>query len=198
MAVTQPIPPPIRRLLRTHVLVSISTVLGERAMSYAGDTLNQCGGLDLDLSKASVVAVSGDGPNVCGHLLLFVGSGGGFYFHVAGEVRGRPRYMTQDGYRRYLREAKKSELRRLPVTIPNPDSARLKLEELMSKSWTWLVLPNNCVSFVEEVIAAGGGTWASASNCPALATAPTIGQQVSEFLMRMENDIYRLYGAPRF
>lgn len=166
-------------------------------MSYHGETLNQCGGLDLDLSKAAVVAVSGDGPNVCGHLMLFVNSGGGFYFHVA-ELRGRPRYMTQDGYQRYLSEAGKSELRRLPVSIPNPNAARSELERILSGNWTWLVVPNNCVAFVEEVIAAGGGTWASASNCPAVATASTLSHRVGEFLMRLENDIYRLYGVPRF
>ncbi len=166
-------------------------------MSYSGETMSQCRWWDLDLSKASVVAVSGDGPNVCGHLLLFVGSGGGFYFHVA-EFHGQPRYMTQDGYLRYLREAGKSEIRRVPVSIPNPNAARSELERLLSENWTWLVVPNNCVSFVEEVIAAGGGTWASTSNCPAAATAPTMSQRVGEFMMRLENDIYRLYGVPRF
>ena len=166
-------------------------------MSYHGEALNQCGGLDLDLSKASVVAVTGDGPNVCGHLLLFVNSGGGFYFHVA-EFRGRPRYMTQGGFRRYLRESGKTEIRRLPVAIPDPDAALRYLEQLTSQNWTWLVLPNNCVAFVEEVFAAGGGTWASSSNCPAIATASSIAQRANELLMRLEGDIYRLYGAPRF
>lgn len=164
-------------------------------MSYSGDFLESC--LDLDLSRASVVAVSGDGPNVCGHLLLFIDSSGGYYFHVA-ELHGRPRYMNQEGFRRYLRESGKTELRRLHVEIPRPQDAYRRLQALMSESWTWLVLPNNCVAFAEDVIAAGGGEWASASNCPAVATAATIPQRVNEFFYRLEGEIYRLYGVPRF
>ena len=83
------------------------------------------------------------------------------------------------------------------VPIPDPAAARTKLESLMSERWTWGVLPNNCVSFVEEVIAAGGGTWASASNCPSVATAPTIINRISEFLNRLDSEIYRIYRVPR-
>ena len=50
-------------------------------MSYDGETLDACGIIELDLSKAYVVAVSGDGPNVCGHLLLF-----GFFVEFNGGV----------------------------------------------------------------------------------------------------------------
>ncbi len=65
-------------------------------MSYEGELLNACGVIDLDFSRTYVVAVSGSGPNVCGHLLLHVDSHVGYYFHVAtgdqlGGVRGYPR-----------------------------------------------------------------------------------------------------------
>lgn len=166
-------------------------------MSYSGEVLNACGVINIDFSNTSVVAVSGDGPNICGHLLLHVGGRGGYYFHVA-EFRGYPRYMSEAGYRRYLSESGKTELRRIPVHVPNPSGALIYLEQMMSGKWTWLVLPNNCVAFVEEVLAAGGADWASASNCPALATAPTISERVNSFLIRLESEIYGLYGIPRY
>src|SRR5690606_18206778 len=115
-------------------------------------------------------AVSGSGPNKCGHLLMGTGARGDMiYFHVA-LVRGYPKYMTEAGYQRYLKENGKSELRRRHLALPDPQAARVYLERLMSETWNWYLLPNNCVAFVEEVIAAGGGTWGSYSNCPAVAT----------------------------
>lgn len=51
-------------------------------MPYEGDILNACGVIDIDFSESWIVAVSGDGPNVCGHLLVYTAPGGGYYFHV--------------------------------------------------------------------------------------------------------------------
>jgi hypothetical protein len=167
-------------------------------MAYSGEILDQCGLITIDCSRIAVVAVSGDGPNLCGHLLLYTGPGrGGYYFHVA-EFRGAPRYLSESGYQRYLREAGKTELRRRYLSLPNPQGALLYLEGLMAGTWTWLVLPNNCVAFVEEVIRAGGGTWSSYSNCPDLATRDTLAQRITRFLGQLEGEIYRLYGAPGF
>ena len=171
-------------------------------MGYEGELLNACGVIDIDFSQTYVVAVSGAGPNVCGHLLLHVSSHGGYYFHVAtgdqlGGIRGFPRYMTEAGYQRYMKESGKTELRRLPVALPKPDGALLYLETLMSDRWNWAVLPNNCVSFAEEVIKEGGGAWASVSNCPSVATVPTLTHRIQEFLVRLESEIYRVYGVPR-
>jgi hypothetical protein len=167
-------------------------------MAYSGEILDQCGLIEIDCTNVAVVAVSGDGPNVCGHLLLHTGdSRGGYYFHVA-ELRGYPRYMSESGYRRYLSESGKRELRRRYLTLPDPQGAAQYLEALMAGTWTWLVLPNNCVAFVEEVIRAGGGTWGSYSNCPDLATRDTIGERIERFLGQLESEIYQLYGVPRF
>jgi len=172
-------------------------------MAYEGELLHAGGTLTIDLGRATVIAVSGSGPNFCGHLMLHAQSNmGGYYFHVAtgdqyAGIHGYPRYMNEDGFQRYLSENQKSVLRRVPMPIPDPAAARTKLESLMSERWTWGVLPNNCVSFVEEVIAAGGGTWASASNCPSVATAPTIINRISEFLNRLDSEIYRIYRVPR-
>jgi hypothetical protein len=68
----------------------------------------------------------------------------------------------------------------------------------MANKWTWLVLPNNCVAFVEEVIKAGGGTWSSYTNCPAVATQDTLNERIERFVGHLENGIYKLYGVPIF
>lgn len=139
-------------------------------MGYSGDTLESCGVVGMDMTRAYAIAVSGDGPNVCGHMLLNTGGTGGSYFHVA-EFRGRPRYMSQVGYNRYLREAGKSELGRYRVRLPNPQAATDCLEQLLSEQWTWLVVPNNCVHFVEVVLQAGGADFGMISNCPGVMVA---------------------------
>jgi hypothetical protein len=165
-------------------------------MAYNGVVRDQYRLIRIDSSGIAVVAVSGDGPNICGHLLLYTRDRGGYYFHVA-EFHGYPRYMNESGYRRYLREAGKRELRRRYLTLPKPQEALLYLEGLMANTWTWGVIPNNCVSFCEEVIKAGGATWSSYSNCPDLATQDTISERIQRFLGVMESEIYRLYGIPR-
>mgnify|MGYP006336675667 CR=1 FL=1 len=164
-------------------------------MSYDGETLTSCGALNLDFSTVAVVAVSGDGINGCGHCILAVGSSAGStYFHVAGR-NSNPKYMSQAGYSRYLVESKKTEWKRIRIQLPNPTAAFAKLEELLSKPWLWLVLPNNCVAFVEEVIAAGGATWSSGSNCPAIAV--TDSSDIGRLFNMMEASIYYAYGVPR-
>jgi hypothetical protein len=71
-------------------------------------------------------------------------------------------------YRRYLREHQKRELRRTFVSVPNPERAHQKLEELLAKKWSWFVLPNNCASFVEDVVQAGGSKAGLYMNCPSI------------------------------
>jgi len=168
-------------------------------MDYTGKILNACGLIGIDCSMIAVVAVSGDGPNICGHLLIRTdGSGGGKYFHVSDPSgHGYPRYMSESGYRRYLQEAGKTELRRRYLSLPDPQGSLLYIEGLMANKWTWGLIPNNCVAFVEEIIKAGGGTWGSYSNCPNIATLETIPRIIQHFLVQLEGEIYRLYGAPR-
>ncbi|MBX7228367.1 MAG: hypothetical protein K1X48_02020 [Burkholderiaceae bacterium] len=168
-------------------------------MAYEGEILEQCGVIDIDFSETTVIAVSGDKPNVFGHLLIYAGkSRGGYYFHVAGGVHSYPHYMTEAGYRRYLRETKKKELRRLPVMLTNPQDALLYLENLLANKWLWLVVPNNCVAFVEEIIKAGGGTWASYSNLPTVATSDTISLRIQRLFSYLDAEIYKLYGVQRY
>lgn len=165
-------------------------------MAYEGDVLNVCSLTNVDLTRVEVVAVSGSGPNVCGHLILYTPSRGGYYFHVAGQVYGPPRQMSEAGFRRYLKENGKRELRRIPLQLPDPRGAERYLERLMAHNWFWGVLPHNCVAFCEAVLKAGGAQWDSYSNCPAIATdvpAVTLGR----FLQSLETQIYNAYGVPR-
>jgi hypothetical protein len=130
---------------------------------YVGDRMRQCPIKPFDFQRARAVIVSGDGINFCGHALLC--TGGGWYFHVAGR-HNVPKFMREDGYMRYLREHGKHEIRRWVVKIPNPAGAHSKLEELLTQPWRWAILPNNCVSFVEEVVKAGGSNAGMYFNCP--------------------------------
>jgi hypothetical protein len=132
-------------------------------MKYVGSELVEC--LNLPLASAACVIVSGDGINLCGHALLYAS---GYYFHVVG-VHERPRYMPEQGYRRYLAEASKVELGRYLRHLTRPAAAYSKLQELMSARWLWGVLANNCIVFVEQVLQAGGASnFGLYSNCPVL------------------------------
>lgn len=132
-------------------------------MAYDGDHIDFC--MAFDFTRAYAVVVSGAKWNPCGHMLLNTGGTGGWYFHVA-EVRGRPKFMGEAGYQRYLIENGKKEVSRTFVKIPDPDACNRKLEELLLKQWTWFLLPNNCASFVEDVLQAGGTKAGLYSNCP--------------------------------
>jgi hypothetical protein len=135
-------------------------------MAYDGDVLDHCPASGYgDFSQVNAVVVSGAKWNPCGHALLNVGGRGGWYYHV-NELRGYPRYMDEAGYRRYLRENGKREVNRQRVPLPDPDGALAKLEGLLAEKWTWFVLPNNCASFVEDVLQAGGADAGLYSNCP--------------------------------
>ena len=136
-------------------------------MGYEGDVMLSCPPDEFDFSNTYAVVVSGDGPNFCGHLILNLGGLGGMYFHVAG-IHTYPRQMTEAGYRIYLKDAGKKELKRFKVSITKPDDAMLELEQLLSGKWTWGVLPHNCASFVEDIVQAGGSAAGLYSNCPAL------------------------------
>lgn len=131
--------------------------------SYIGDEMVICPLRTSDFRHTCAVIVSGDGINICGHALLHVGNG--WYFHVAGK-NDLPKFMSESGYMRYLRENGKREIRRWIVHLPNPAGAHRKLEELLAKKWRWLVLPNNCASFVEEIMQAGGSNAGTYLNCP--------------------------------
>lgn len=137
-----------------------------RPLPYIGDLMRHCFLRPSHFRHAYVVIVSGDSVNFCGHALLHIG-GSGWYFHVAG-FNEEPRFMNEAGYRRYLNEGGKREIRCWLVAISDPLGAHRKFEELLAKRCQWLLLPNNCVSFVEEIVFAGGSKAHMHYNCPTL------------------------------
>ncbi len=133
---------------------------------YEGDEVFACP-TNLDFSKAEAVTVSGASWNLCGHMLLCVENGDGHkvYFHVT-ELYGPPKMMSEDGYRCYLADQGKHEIRREDGKIHDPAAAYRKLMELVSQRWLWTPGPHNCVSFAQQVIEAGGGHYSNPLNCP--------------------------------
>jgi hypothetical protein len=121
------------------------------------------------IAPTYVVTVSGNTP--CGHMLLNIGGHGGTYTHVLGGdrfpwINGYPYFMNQKGYERYLRENKRMELKRVQVNVPNPAKAKRKLNKLKYQQWFWKGLTDNCVSYVETILQAGGAGFDLQPNCP--------------------------------
>jgi hypothetical protein len=130
---------------------------------YEGDIMHHFHLQPSAFVQLRAVVVTGAAWNPCGHMLL--NTRNGYYFHI-NERKGRPKFMTESGYSRYLRETGKKETRRYYIDIPNPNGSHQKLRELLAKPWGWWLLPNNCVSFVEDVVQAGGSKVGLYSNCP--------------------------------
>lgn len=135
---------------------------------YLGELVRICPAKPYDWTDVHAVAVSGADANPCGHLLLYLGGASKLYFHVAAGVHAPPTRMDQGGYLRYMTEHGKTEWRRWKLGIPNPEAAQLRLNDLTSKPWLWGALVHNCVTFVEEVIRAGGSLDQMHINCPSL------------------------------
>lgn len=131
-------------------------------MAYEGQELHACLAQAFNFHYTNVIVVTGAVWNFCGHTMLNAGE---HYFHVAG-VHARPKYMDEAGYRRYLRETGKREMKRQRIVLPYPERAQAKLDELLSNKWKWGVVPNNCSTFVEQIVKAGGSNTGLYFNCP--------------------------------
>jgi len=118
----------------------------------------------------NVVTVSGAKFNPAGHDLLNIGGEGGWYFQVHKVYDYPTAYYTEQEYEAYLMAEGKHEISRTPIDVPNPAGAIDKLHDLLGQKWLWLVIPHNCVNFVETVVQAGGSTAGSYSNLPKFET----------------------------
>jgi hypothetical protein len=110
----------------------------------------------FNFGRTYAVIVSGMKGNTYGHMLLNTGGPSGTYFQVS-EFHGQPRFMNGEQFNRYLKEQGKFIITVVPVHIPNPRKAQLKLEELLSQKWVWGGVVHNCETLVEEIVMAGGG-----------------------------------------
>lgn len=103
-------------------------------MAYEGELLTSCPARMFSFGKTSAVVVSGARMNPYGHMLLNTGGPGGSYFQVS-DLYGDPRFMNEAQFQRYLKENKKIIVTVLPIVIPSPQKAQLKLEQLLSRKW---------------------------------------------------------------
>lgn len=136
-------------------------------MPYTGENINYC--MNFDFKNAYAVVVSGGIGNSCDHMLLNTGGPGGQYFHIAA-LHDRPKYLDSVGYQRYLRENHKREMSRTKILVPKPEAANIRLQNILMNPWLWLGVAHNCVSFVEEVVQAGGSSAGLWFNCPSKET----------------------------
>lgn len=119
---------------------------------YCGSHLYNCRARSYDWSSTWAVIVSGDGMNFCGHTLLQVGND---RFHIDGPNEF-PWYLSPAGYRRYLLENGKRQLRADRIHIPDPGAAQIRLEELTARRWLRGGVAHHCATFVQEIIRSGG------------------------------------------
>jgi hypothetical protein len=131
-------------------------------MAYEGEPLTYCP-VNLDLSRVEMIVVSGSGINAAGHALLYVPKQG-LYFQIAG-VYTYPTMMDELGFKRYLTENSKRILGRNIYSLPSPAGAYNELMLSTSKKWVWGGVINNCATFVQDIIRAGGSS-ATISNLP--------------------------------
>ena len=132
--------------------------------AYKGAHLPHCSAIPFNWKHTRLIVVSGDGPNVCGHVLVKAGA---YYFHIQND-KSPPYYIGEDGYKRYLEENGKTELQNTKVWLKNPEGAQRKLEELSARNWRYFLFSNNCVHYVEEIFKAGGARFGNPLNCPRL------------------------------
>lgn len=138
----------------------------------------------LDFSQVSVVFVDNVGDfNPCGHVLLYVGGGFGHYFHKPGlsvgfdgklDLKGEGplkqsvHYFDGTEFSKYLSTDGKKETYRIKINLSNPDKAKAELENYLSSPTWYLLLPQNCVTFVENILIAGGHS-GNLNQCPGYA-----------------------------
>ena len=98
-----------------------------------------------------------------GHGLLCVRD---YYFHVDEAGGIYPKWMQHEDYPRYLRENKKTEWFRIRVAdLTRPQAAMHELKKRLKEKYIWSPVGNNCVSFAEYILEAGGSQY-SESNMP--------------------------------
>jgi len=118
--------------------------------------------------NATMVVVSGSGPNPCGHALLRIGEPGDQHYFHTDALRDRPFYMDETGYQTYLQQEGKTQLHEEPINVRNPQATHQALNESITQKHLWTALPTNCVTYIEDIIRKGGEPDYDPYNCPRL------------------------------
>lgn len=133
---------------------------------YDGEEISYCDPNAFASGRGEVVVVSGDGINICGHVLLNVVGFG--YRHLRGET-ARPRYLrTSLGFDRYLRENQKRVYGRYSFEFSSPACATRRYCHLIAEYWKYGLIRHNCASFVRSILSAGGISGNFPVQCPNL------------------------------
>jgi hypothetical protein len=171
-------------------------------MAFDGAPITTLAGLQLTHASCELLIVSGSGPNIAGHMLMELPARAGgtkSVFHI-GAVRDYPYWMASSDYPRYLKEAGKTEIGRKFISLPKPGDAEIDLAKAIRTKWTWGGIINNCVSFCEEYIDAGGSEWSMWTNAPAVYKRQNPGEYIGNWLddmyRRADSEIRRIYGMP--
>lgn len=122
---------------------------------------------NINWNRTELVLVTGDLPNTCGHILLYVG---GPYFHFVGPSPfDYPKVIPSESeYQAFLTGGKKHELMRRRCSVPHPEKAAERLSQLLHNRWLTFVGNHNCASFAAQILHAGGNFYDMPSHCPVL------------------------------
>lgn len=106
-----------------------------------------------EINEFTIVYITAPNPNPYGHVLLGLGDKG--YIHI-NALYDKPQYIPVEAFNDYLNEQGRVVLGVQQVYVPDIEKAREKLRELCNQSWLWRLYWNNCVSFADTVLHAGG------------------------------------------
>lgn len=100
-----------------------------------------------------IVYVTGSGPNVYGHALIFLGRAG--FIHID-EVTGYPKHMTINQFNDYLTYYGKKILGIQKPPLDNINKSILKFMEMLHQKYEWYVVVHNCLTFCHQILEPGG------------------------------------------
>lgn len=123
----------------------------------------------FDFTKeVKIVTVTSDTEwNPCGHTMLFVN---GYYFHIA-QFSGLPYWFPKSDLNKVLKRKDGNGFNRIihveeVHNIPNPEGSKAFLIEQMKSVWNFMLVINNCVTFIKRVLGEGGLKVDGLFNCP--------------------------------
>lgn len=171
-------------------------------MAFKGEPIKSLAPLKLGHRSCELTIVSGDGVNACGHMLVRMPAETGgteSVFHI-GDVHDFPYWMPASKFPLYLTDNKKKLLGRKSIVLPRSQDAEAYLSKTILDKWFWGAVANNCVSFCEEYISAGGADYTMWTNCPVQYDSQNPKEYVEGWLddlsRRAAFEISRAIGVP--
>lgn len=129
----------------------------------------------LSFTTVKVIIVSGNSINPCGHSILQIDD---FYFHIIG-LFSYPKFLTKKQFSRYIKENNKTIIFTTRRFTQNKKAAMAMLKSLLAKRWMYALVTYNCLTFVEDIVFAGGDNINMVINCPTLLRAKVLSESSS-------------------